>query len=357
MDGSVPAAGVRGGVRGGADVDMSNVPAWHSETQAWQAMDSHHAEEPAMPEEELPDYTDIINMLANQPPMPPPAAASSSTEADPSHIWDPDTSTWRQRFPRRERAREQIHKGASKDWIQRRPDRIFLIRHGESWGNVDETIYERVPDNRVELTTLGQEQAADVGRKLASIIGSERARFFVSPYTRTMQTYHAITHYLAGPYDGAQFSYVEEPRLREQDWGNLQNNKAIQQCRSERQRFGSFYYRFPQGESGADVYDRVTSFIETLHREMDKTHNENNFVLLSHGITIRLFLMRYFKWTVDYFHQLHNPSNCQIMMLKKLPNGKYQLSPTVFDDAPDAHRKSTGGIWNPLIRPPQDKDR
>ena len=35
----------------------------------------------------------------------------------------------------------------------------------------------------------------------------------------------------------------------------------------ERRQFGSFYYRFPLGgESGADVYDRVSNFMESLYR-------------------------------------------------------------------------------------------
>ena len=36
---------------------------------------------------------------------------------------------------------------------------------------------------------------------------------------------------------------------------------------NERREFGSFYYRFPEGESGADVYDRVTDFLGSLNRE------------------------------------------------------------------------------------------
>lgn len=43
--------------------------------------------------------------------------------------------------------------------------------------------------------------------------------------------------------------FVEEPRLREQDWGNLQNAAQIVECRKERQKFGAFYYRFPQGKT------------------------------------------------------------------------------------------------------------
>ncbi len=48
-------------------------------------------------------------------------------------------------------------------------------------------------------------------------------------------------------------------QLREQDFGNFQDSDMAMNMR-ERQRFGRFYYRFPNGESGADVYDRLTIF-------------------------------------------------------------------------------------------------
>ena len=39
-----------------------------------------------------------------------------------------------------------------------RPKRIILIRHAESEGNVDETVYQRKPDHRIELTEKGKQQ-------------------------------------------------------------------------------------------------------------------------------------------------------------------------------------------------------
>ena len=40
----------------------------------------------------------------------------------------------------------------------------------------------------------------------------------------------------------------------------------------ERDEVGKFYYRFENGESGADVYDRVSLFYDTLYREMDSVN-------------------------------------------------------------------------------------
>jgi broad specificity phosphatase PhoE len=52
----------------------------------------------------------------------------------------------------------------------------------------------------------------------------------------------------------------EEVQLREQDFGNFQDTDGKKREKAERLRFGRFFYRFPNGESGADVYDRITIF-------------------------------------------------------------------------------------------------
>ncbi|CAI5480413.1 unnamed protein product [Closterium sp. Yama58-4] len=59
----------------------------------------------------------------------------------------------------------------------------------------------------------------------------------------------------------------EEPRLREQDFGNFQVQERMRQIKDMRQRFGRFFYRFPEGESSADVYDRVTGGPACTHSE------------------------------------------------------------------------------------------
>jgi len=70
----------------------------------------------------------------------------------------------------------QTLKSQSFEW---RPKRIILIRHGESEGNVDKTVYARIPDSLVRLTALGKKQAEDCGRRIADIIPSnETIRFF-----------------------------------------------------------------------------------------------------------------------------------------------------------------------------------
>jgi hypothetical protein len=38
------------------------------------------------------------------------------------------------------------------------PRRVILLRHGESEGNADETLYRTKPDNLIELTAEGTRQ-------------------------------------------------------------------------------------------------------------------------------------------------------------------------------------------------------
>lgn len=61
----------------------------------------------------------------------------------------------------------------------------------------------------------------------------------------------------------------EEVQLREQDFGNFQDPGGKKKELAERMEFGRFFYRFPNGESGADVYDRITIFEDHLVRDIN----------------------------------------------------------------------------------------
>jgi broad specificity phosphatase PhoE len=200
-----------------------------------------------------------------------------------------------------------------------RPRRIVLIRHGESQGNTDDTIYERVPDHALRLTATGQRQARDAGEQLRGLFGTERVQAFVSPYRRTHETFQLLG------LDPDRTRAMEEPRLREQDWGNYQDAEDVQRQRKARDAYGHFFYRFAQGESGADVYDRVGAFLETLYRAFDKPDFPPNVLMVTHGLTMRLFCMRWFHWTVDEFECLSNPGNGENRVLCLEPDGRYRI--------------------------------
>ncbi|MFE9256819.1 histidine phosphatase family protein [Streptomyces sp. NPDC006879] len=200
-----------------------------------------------------------------------------------------------------------------------RPRRIVLVRHGESEGNADDTVYEREPDHALRLTPRGREQAQRAGAQLRELFGEERISAYVSPYRRTLETLRELR------LDASRMRVREEPRLREQDWGNWQDREDIRLQKSYRDAYGHFFYRFAQGESGADVYDRVGSFLESLYRSFEAPDHPPNVLLVTHGLTMRLFCMRWFHWSVAEFEALSNPDNAETRTLVLGLDGRYSM--------------------------------
>jgi broad specificity phosphatase PhoE len=202
-----------------------------------------------------------------------------------------------------------------------KPKRIILIRHGESEGNIDRGVYSTKPDYAVLLTKNGMQQALQAGEHLRSIVNDESIQFYVSPLFRTQQTFQQIIKSLPGN----QHAWREEPRLREQEWGHLRSLEDCSSVDQQRDAYGTFYFRIPYGESAADVYDRVSDFFHTLFRDFAKSDFPQNAVMVTHGMTIRLFLMRWFHYPVVEFEQLSNPLNCDIVVMELQDDGKYKL--------------------------------
>jgi len=222
--------------------------------------------------------------------------------------------------------------------FQKSPKRLILVRHGESQGNVDHTIYRTVADNALHLTEAGWKQALSAGRAMRDIVGDESVYFHVSPYVRTRETFHAIAKAWGG-HDCVRWK--EDPRIREQDFGNFQNPTETTQQKKESKQFSKFYYRFPDGgESSADVYDRVSSFLETLYRHWEEHPEVENEVIVAHGLTIAVFFMRWSKYSVDKFNKYENFTNCEFAVLEKDARGKLRLQYVIKNETGAPVRQS-----------------
>ncbi|KAL0025571.1 hypothetical protein WJX79_002535 [Trebouxia sp. C0005] len=202
------------------------------------------------------------------------------------------------------------------------PRRIILVRHAESEGNIDNFAYTYVPDPQVPLTLRGMQQAEQAGQKIKQAMDSDgqpyNLFFYTSPYKRSRQTHDSVSScFAANQLKGVQ----EEVQLREQDFGNFQDADGKQKEKAERLRFGRFFYRFPNGESGADVYDRMTIFEDHMIRDINagRFRDNTSLVLLTHGLALRVFLMRWFHWTVDQFMNVYNPPNAEPLILERVP--------------------------------------
>jgi broad specificity phosphatase PhoE len=198
--------------------------------------------------------------------------------------------------------------------------RVIIVRHGESEGNVDDSVYATTPDHRVRLTARGVEQARDAGRQISALV-TRTVHIFVSPFERTLQTSREIERELRAAGVCVVGDAREDARIREQEWGMLQSPLAHERerVRAERSAFGSFFYRFERGESGADVSDRTSSFLESLFRFFRRPtfDPESTVVIVTHGLALRLLLMRYFRWSVAEFEQTKNPGNATFVVLER----------------------------------------
>ena len=213
------------------------------------------------------------------------------------------------------------------------PVRIILVRHGQSMGNVSEETYAKTPDWKIELTEKGIEQAQEAGKELAKLLepsspkGNEPPAkpsvvTYCSPYRRTLQTWEEIQSQLNE--EEQVIGMRQEPRLAEQQFGNFQNPTKVLASKEERNLFGRFFYRFPNGESGMDVYSRVTSFMGSLNRDIGPMQNRMgldtehvNILCVTHGLTLRLFVMRYFQLPVEQFEETFNPPNGRLIFMDR----------------------------------------
>ncbi|KAI9870545.1 MAG: hypothetical protein M1830_004114 [Pleopsidium flavum] len=215
-----------------------------------------------------------------------------------------------------------------------KPRMIILIRHAQSEGNKNRDIHQAVPDHRVKLTSDGWKQAEEAGLKLRSLLRpDDTLHFYTSPYRRTRETTEGILNSLTSddpspsPFPRQTIKVYEEPRLREQDFGNFQPCSAeMERMWQERADYGHFFYRIPNGESAADAYDRVSGFNESLWRSFGEDDFASVCVLVTHGLMTRVFLMKWYHFSVEYFEDLRNVNHCEFVVMKKnQDNGKYIL--------------------------------
>ena len=204
-----------------------------------------------------------------------------------------------------------------------KPSRIIIVRHGQSEANVDPRLNATKPDHRMELTPLGREQARVAGRAIRALVGEGRVAVYSSPYYRTRQTRDEI---LASFAPDQVHALREDPRLREQEFGNYLSPEEWARTDVHRRAFGMFFYRPPTGESGADVFDRCTGVLDTLHRDFAKPDYPSNVLIVCHGLTIRLLLMRWFHWSVEEFEAKANPANAQHFVLQLGADDRYALT-------------------------------
>ena len=176
------------------------------------------------------------------------------------------------------------------------PTALWLVRHGESLGNLADAqahasgsgrLELDVRDPDVPLSPTGESQADALGRWLAGLPADEQPSTVVSsPFTRAAETAQRA---VAG--SGRQLTIRFDERLRERDFGAF-DGMTRAGIRDEfpdearrRDLLGKFYYRPPGGESWADVALRVRSLLATEALR----HDGERLLCVSHQAVIMVF--------------------------------------------------------------------
>ncbi|CAN5917932.1 histidine phosphatase family protein [soil metagenome] len=206
---------------------------------------------------------------------------------------------------------------------------IVLVRHGRSTANDDPTVYLTTPDHAIPLARPDDDHASllagDLVRSLA--FDPDHVCSWRSPYVRCVQTEELVMRRALGDaFDGIRRR--ESFLLREQEFGDWDGLDEEQMEARDPERFarrarmtdhrGRFYFRYPSGESRADVVQRMSIFLGKLHRTRYRHH-----VLFLHGVTQRAFRMAWFNASAEWFEAEPNPANASVLVIRRDAAGRW----------------------------------
>ena len=187
------------------------------------------------------------------------------------------------------------------------PERLWLVRHGQSQGNVArDAAHEAgrheididIRDVDVPLSDLGFRQGEAAGRWFAGLPEAERPEIILSsPYLRARQTAEAICK--AGGLAGGPARSIIDERLREREFGvfdrltTLGIRDKYPEEAAHRAKLGKFYHRPPGGESWADVILRLRSMLNTINLH----YCDRRVLVVAHQVVV--LCMRYILEELD----------------------------------------------------------
>ena len=203
------------------------------------------------------------------------------------------------------------------------PDRLWIVRHGESAGNVareqarltESLTYDfGTRDADVPLSCLGERQADALGRWFAALPEHERPDVFLcSPYVRASQTMQRVLQQCGIDCDRIRY----DERLREREFGIFDGLTRL----GVRDRYpeqaqaldlvGKFYHRPPGGESWCDVILRLRSVVDTITRE----YRCDRVLIVAHQVMVlcfRYLLERMSEAQVLEIDRQKDVANCAI---------------------------------------------
>jgi probable phosphoglycerate mutase len=184
----------------------------------------------------------------------------------------------------------------SSEHAVRWPERLWIVRHGESSGNVArdaayasglEVISVAERDVDVQLSPLGEQQSEALARWFADMDEGQRPTAIISsPYRRAIETAEDVRRATGLPEPRLR----ADERLREREFGILDRltRRGIELRYPEeaerRKHVGKFYHRPPGGESWCDVILRLRSVLDTI--SLHHSGRESRVLIVAHQVVV-----------------------------------------------------------------------
>ncbi|AWL03874.1 histidine phosphatase family protein [Massilia oculi] len=181
---------------------------------------------------------------------------------------------------------------------QKWPQEIWLVRHGQSAGNVARDLAEAAAGHRIDiadrdvdvpLSELGERQSEALGAWFAALPPHQRPNVVLhSPYVRAAETANILMQRLERD---ELLCVLSDERLREKEFGVLDRLTThgiahhFPDLYEQRQHVGKFYFRPPGGESWCDVILRLRSVMDTLERDFCG----ERVLIVAHQVTVNCF--------------------------------------------------------------------
>lgn len=207
---------------------------------------------------------------------------------------------------------------------QRWPARLWIIRHGQSSGNVardaaHEARLDRIGisgrDVDVPLSPLGEQQSRALGHWFSQGGEEERPDILLSsPYRRALQTARLFREAGGAAHDER---ICLDERLREKEFGILDGltrsgiANAFPDQADFRKILGKFYHRPPGGESWCDVILRLRSVLDTVSLH----YAERRVMIFAHQVVVlclRYIIENHDEATILDIDREGDVANCSV---------------------------------------------
>jgi broad specificity phosphatase PhoE len=193
--------------------------------------------------------------------------------------------------------------------------RLVLVRHGQSFGNVDRRLDTRPPGS--ELTPLGRDQARAFARD-----GMSRPGLLLhSVATRAAQTAAEISAEVDVP--ASEVTGIHEVQVGELE--NRSDDDAVAEFDAIYKRWheGERDVPLPGGETGNQVLDRYLPVVTDLRmRYLDDDEWTGDIVVVSHGAAIRL-TAAVLAGVESSFVLDHHLKNTEAVVLAPVTDGRW----------------------------------